>query len=41
MAERILKNISTRGLKNAVKGNEYRKEALDPSATSVSMFGAP
>ena len=28
MAERILKNISTRGLKNAVKGNEYRKEAL-------------
>ena len=27
MAERILKNISTRGLKNAVKGNEYRKEA--------------
>ena len=28
MTERILKNISTRGLKNAVKGNEYRKEAL-------------
>ena len=28
MAERLLKNISTRGLKNAVKGNEYRKEAL-------------
>ena len=28
MAERILKNISTKGLKNAVKGNEYRKEAL-------------
>ena len=27
MAERILKNISSRGLKNAVKGNEYRKEA--------------
>ena len=27
MAERLLKNISTRGLKNAVKGNEYRKEA--------------
>ena len=27
MAERILKNISTRGLKNAVRGNEYRKEA--------------
>ena len=28
MAERLLRNISTRGLKNAVKGNEYRKEAL-------------
>ena len=27
MAERILKNISSRGLKNAVKGNEYRREA--------------
>lgn len=27
MAERILKNISSRGLKNAVRGNEYRKEA--------------
>jgi len=27
MAERILKNISLRGLKNAVKGNDYRKEA--------------
>ena len=29
MADRILKlkSISTRGLKNAVKGNEYRKEA--------------
>ncbi len=27
MADRILKNISSRGLKNAVKGNEYRKEA--------------
>ena len=28
MADRILKNISPRGLKNAVKGNEYRREAL-------------
>lgn len=28
MAERLLKNINTRGLKNAVKGNEYRREAL-------------
>ena len=28
MAERLLKNISTRSLKNAVRGNEYRKEAL-------------
>ncbi len=28
MAERLLKSISTRALKNAVKGNEYRKEAL-------------
>ncbi len=28
MAERLLRNISTRGLKNAVKGNEYRREAL-------------
>jgi len=27
MAERILKNISLRGLKNAVRGNDYRKEA--------------
>ena len=27
MAERILKNVSLRGLKNAVKGNDYRKEA--------------
>ena len=27
MAERLLKNISSRGLKNAVKGNEYRREA--------------
>ena len=29
MADRILKlkSISTRGLKNAVKGSEYRKEA--------------
>lgn len=27
MADRILKNISSRGLKNAVRGNEYRKEA--------------
>lgn len=27
MAERILKNISSRGLKNAVRGNEYRREA--------------
>ena len=26
-AERILKNIGLRGLKNAVKGNDYRKEA--------------
>ena len=28
MADRILKSISTRGLKNAVRGNEYRKEAF-------------
>ena len=28
MADRILRNISTRGLKNAIKGSEYRKEAL-------------
>ena len=28
MAERILKSISTRGLKNAVRGSEYKKEAL-------------
>ena len=27
MAERILKNISSRGLKNALRGNDYRKEA--------------
>ena len=27
MAERILKNVSLKGLKNAVKGNDYRKEA--------------
>ena len=27
MAERILKNIRIGGLKNAVKGNDYRKEA--------------
>jgi branched-chain amino acid transport system permease protein len=27
MADRLLKSISSRGLKNAVKGNEYRKEA--------------
>ncbi|MBP3896470.1 MAG: branched-chain amino acid ABC transporter permease [Mogibacterium sp.] len=28
MADRLLKSISSRGLKNAVKGSEYRKEAL-------------
>jgi len=28
MADRILKSISTRGLKNAVRGSEYKKEAL-------------
>ena len=28
MADRLLRNISARGLKNAVKGSEYRKEAL-------------
>jgi branched-chain amino acid transport system permease protein len=27
MAERILKSINTRGLKNVVRGNDYRKEA--------------
>lgn len=28
MADKILKSISTRGLKNAVRGSEYKKEAL-------------
>lgn len=28
MADRLLKSINTRGLRNAVKGSEYRKEAL-------------
>lgn len=28
MAQRILRSVSSRGLRNAVKGNEYRKEAL-------------
>jgi branched-chain amino acid transport system permease protein len=28
MADRLLKSISIRGLKNAVKGNDYRKEAM-------------
>ena len=28
MADRLLTSISSRGLKNAVKGSEYRKEAL-------------
>ena len=28
MADRILKSISTRGLKNAVRGSEHKKEAL-------------
>lgn len=28
MADRILKSISTRGLKNAVRGSEYKREAL-------------
>lgn len=28
MADRILKSINTRGLKNAVRGSEYRREAL-------------
>ena len=28
MAERLFKNIGSRGLKGAVKGSEYRKEAL-------------
>ena len=28
MADRILKSINTRGLKNAVRGSEYKKEAL-------------
>lgn len=28
MADRLLKSINTRGLKGAVKGSEYRKEAL-------------
>ena len=28
MADRILKTISTRGLKNAVRGSEYKREAL-------------
>ena len=28
MADRILKSISTRGLKNAVRGSQYKREAL-------------
>ena len=28
MADRILKSVSTRGLRNAVRGSEYKKEAL-------------
>jgi branched-chain amino acid transport system permease protein len=28
MADRVLRSISIRGLKNAVKGNDYRKEAM-------------
>jgi branched-chain amino acid transport system permease protein len=28
MADRLLRSISIRGLKNAVKGNDYRKEAM-------------
>ena len=28
MADRLLKSINSRGLRNAVKGSEYRKEAL-------------
>ena len=39
MAERMLKikNISLRGLKNAVKGNDYRKEAL--ISYGILIFG--
>ena len=38
MAERILKNISSRGLKNALKGNDYRKEATISYAILIVGF---
>jgi len=38
MAERLLKNISTRGLKNAVKGSEYRREAAISYAILIIGF---
>lgn len=38
MAERILKNIRIGGLKNAVKGNDYRKEATISYAILVGGY---
>ena len=38
MADRIIKSISTKGLKNAVRGNQYRKESLISYGILIAGF---